>query len=86
MSTPKMRAKFQLQSVEKVGESEYASERLKFSAVGRSDNYPADGSDENNTFSKFTPSATCEMYVANPALHGQFEVGQKYYVDFTPAE
>lgn len=77
----KMRAKFVVSSVEKFT----GGEKLKLSAVGRSGSYPADGSDEDNTYAKFTPSASCEIYVANPALLGQFEPGQAFYVDFTPA-
>lgn len=77
-----MRAKFIVQSVEKFP----AGEKLKFAAVAKSGGYPADGSDEDNTFAKFSPSASCEIYVANPALFGKFEPGQKFYVDFTPAE
>lgn len=76
-----MRAKFQIQTVTKFA----GGETLKLSAVGKSGNYPSDGSDEDNTFAKFTPSASCEICITNPALLGQFEPGQKYYVDFTAA-
>ncbi len=81
MST--MRAKFEVAGVEKIGDT---VEKLTFRAVARSGGYPEDGSDEDNTFAKFSPSASCEIHVANPALHGQFEAGQKYYVDFTKAD
>ena len=77
-----MRAKFQVTSVEKFT----GSERVKFNAVPKSTGYPADGSDEDNTYAKYSPSATCEISIANQALHGKFEPGQKFYVDFTPAE
>jgi hypothetical protein len=77
----KMRAKLVVQSVTK----HQSGETLKFAAVCRKDAYPADGSDENNTFAKFTPSASCEMFVANPELHGQFQPGDEYYVDFIKA-
>lgn len=77
-----MRAKFVLNSVEKF----QTGEKLKFSAVAKASAYPEDGSDEDNTFAKFSPSASCEIFVANPALFGKFEAGQKFYVDFTPAE
>lgn len=53
-------------------------------AVCKSDSYPEDGSDENNTFAKFTPDATLRMNIQNPALHGKFEVDQEFYLDFTP--
>jgi len=58
-------------------------EELTFSAVSRSNGYPEDGSDEDNTFAKWTPSATFTMAITNPALVGTFKVGQTYYVDFT---
>lgn len=48
--------------------------------------YPTDGSDEDNTYAKFSPSADFRLYVANPHLFGQFKPGQKYYIDMTPAE
>lgn len=77
-----MRAKFVLQSITATA----GAEKLSFVAVSKSGSYPADGSDEDNTYAKFSPSASCEILVMNPALHGQFKPGQKFYVDFTPAE
>jgi hypothetical protein len=77
-----MRAKLQIASIT---QHAVGVETLKFHAVGTSP-YPADGSDEDNTYAKFSPSASLEITIANPALHGQFSPGQKYYVDFTPAE
>lgn len=77
-----MRAKFQVASVEKFPGGH---ERVKFNAVSKNGAYPADGSDEDNTYAKFSPSADCSIYISNPALWGQFEPGQKFYVDFTPA-
>lgn len=47
--------------------------------------YPEDGSDEDNTFAKFSPSANLSINIANPDLFGKFNVGDKFYVDFTPA-
>lgn len=60
-------------------------EVLHFSAVARNDGYPADGSDENNSFAMWTPSADLTMTVTNPALIGKFQPGQTFYVDFTEA-
>jgi hypothetical protein len=77
-----MRAKFQIASVERFA----TSEKIKFHAVAKSTAYPEDGSDEDNTFAKFSPQASCEITIANPALLGKFEPGQKFYVDFTPAD
>ena len=82
-----MRAKFQLNSIQQFGNGkEITGEKLSFSAVAKSGGYPTDGSDEDNTYAKFTPSASCEVHVANPALFGKFIPGQKYYVDFSLAE
>lgn len=61
------------------------SETLHFHAVAAS-KYPEDGSDENNTYAKFSPSGVLQLQVANPALIGKFEVGKEYYLDFTPAD
>ena len=81
MTMTTMRAKFQLNRIE-----QFAScEQLHFNAVAAG-KYPADGADEDNTYAKFSPSATCSIMVANPELLGKFKVGEKYYVDFTPAE
>ena len=80
---PKMRAKFVVTSVESFGPT---SERVNFSAVSKSTPYPEDGSDEDNTFAKFSPSANCSITIANPELIGKLKAGEKYYVDFTPAE
>lgn len=76
-----MRAKFVVGSVERFE----SAERVKFSAVSKSGGYPDDGLDEDNTFAKWSPSASCEILITNPALHGKFTPGQKFYVDFTPA-
>lgn len=78
---PVMRAKLQIASVTK----HTTSEVLKFHAVCAK-SYPADGSDENNTYAKYSPSASLEITIANPALLGKFEPGEQYYVDFTLAE
>jgi hypothetical protein len=61
-------------------------EKLNMQAVAKSGTYPADGSDEDNTYAKFSPSASLEIHVANPALFGKFSPGEKYYLDFTKAE
>lgn len=84
-----MRAKMKLESItsnrytpdQKFGDSE----KLTFRAVAKSTSYPEDGTDEDNTYAKFSPSGSIELTVANPALLGQFNPGETYYVDFTPA-
>jgi hypothetical protein len=77
-----MRAKMKVESVQRFE----GREVLKMHAVAKSSGYPDDGSDEDNTFAKFTPGANLEMTISNPTLHGQFSPGQKFYVDFTAAE
>lgn len=78
MST--MRAKMAVSGVRDHG----ASETLEFRAVCAS-SYPADGSDENNSFARWTPSASLSMQISNPDLVGKFKLGDTFYVDFTPA-
>lgn len=79
-----MRAKVRVSGVQDHdnGEGVKTSETLTFNAVAAS-NYPEDGSDENNTFAKWSPSAEFKITVANPALWGKFEVNKEYYVDFS---
>jgi len=77
-----MRAKMRVSNVQKYGET---MERLSFNAVAKDSGYPADGSDENNTYATYTPSAELHMTVNNPALAGKFAIGDTFYVDFTPA-
>lgn len=78
-----MRAKMQIESVTKVNGG---NEILRMHAVAKSGTYPEDGSDEDNTYAKWSPSASLEIQIANPALHGKFSPGEKYYVDFAKAE
>ena len=80
-----MRAKLKLISVAVSEETPHESEALRFSAVYKSDGYPDNGLDEDNTFAKFTPSMELNMTIDNPALLGKFRPGQKFYVDFTEA-
>jgi hypothetical protein len=77
-----MRAKLQVSSVFK---SESGNETVRFHGVAKSNGYPPDGMDEDNTFAKWSPSAHFEICIANPALWGKFEAGQKFYVDFEKA-
>lgn len=42
------------------------------------------GSEENKTFWKYTPSGKLEMNVAKE-VGDMFEIGQEFYLDFTPA-
>ena len=82
-----MRAKMQVGSVfpHRNAEGDITSEMLNFYGVSKISAYPADGSDEDNSFARWSPSVNLQMQVTNPALFGQFEPGQKFYVDFSPA-
>lgn len=79
-----MRAKMKVIDTKK--HEDYVQEDLTLAAVCKSAGYPADGSDENNTFAKWTPTADLKMSITNPALIGKFSVGQEFYVDFTEVE
>jgi len=75
-----MRAKMKITSVTK---NEH-NETVHFEAVAAS-GYPADGTDENNTYAKFTPSGQLSLTITNPDLLGKFEPGKEYYLDFSEA-
>jgi hypothetical protein len=83
-----MRAKMRVTNVKqyKNDAGDVTQENLSFSAVAKNSAYPEDGSDEDNTYAKFSPSASFEITVCNPVLFGKFKIDEKYYVDFTPAE
>lgn len=72
-----MRAKMQVQKVERFA----GSDRILCNAVAAKA-YPADGSDEDNTYAKFSPSGELTLTIANPALLGMIEPGQAFYLDF----
>ena len=78
-----MRAKMKVSAVTRHSE---LVEELVFSAVSKSDGYPPDGTDENNSYAMWTPSAELNMSITNPVLIGKFQIGQEFYVDFTLAE
>ena len=44
------------------------------------------GSEENKSFSKWTPSGRLELSITNQNVFGKFVEGQEYYLDITPAE
>lgn len=90
-----MRAKLQVSMVQEHfygapgedGKPTKSQETLSMHAVCRTGGYEETGGlDEDNTFAKYSPGATLVINIANPALFGQFKVGEKYYVDFTKAD
>lgn len=78
----KMRAKMTIHRIEKT----LHNETLVFNCVGKKGSYGDDGLDEDNTFAKFSPWGELKLTVANPALIGQFQCGETYYLDFIKAE
>lgn len=44
------------------------------------------GSDENKSWSQYTPSGKLEMYITNPDAYNQFEPGDEFYVTLEKAE
>lgn len=86
--TTKMRCKVRVGSCfpYRDAEGKTVNETVQFHGVAKSDGYPADGSDENNTFSKWSPSVGIQITIANPALFEKLVPGEEYYVDFTPAD
>lgn len=65
--------------------NETTYEKVRFAAVGPNCSYPADGTDENNSFALWTPQADLNMFINNPVLFGRFLIGSSFYVDFTEA-
>lgn len=47
---------------------------------------PVYGDDKaNKSWSEATPSGECRMFISNPEAAKQFETGQFWFVDFSPA-
>lgn len=76
-----MRAKMVVQEVIRYSHSE----TIRMTAVSRDHGYPADGSDEDNTFAKFSPSGSFEVQCTNPDMFGKINPGERFYLDFTRA-
>lgn len=76
-----MRAKMKVINVEPHATGQ---EILSLVGVAKDGAYPSDGSDEENSFAKFSPSVNLDITIANPALVGMYPKGTTFYVDFTP--
>jgi len=77
-----MTAKFRITSVVKLSDQ---LDELTFMAV-TSKPFDQDGNSEDNSFARWTPSGELKMTISNPNLIGKFQVGQAFYLDFSPAE
>ena len=83
-----MRAKFELKKVNTFnGYNNHNPnyEELEFLAVITAP-FDKDGNSEDNSFTRWTPDGSLKMSVTNPNLIGKFKEGQKFYLDFIPAE
>lgn len=82
-----MRAKVKITDIKPYPETgEVSSESLTFSFPSKDSSYPADGSDEDQQFARFTPNASLSMTINNPSLVGKFAVGDTFYLDFVPVQ
>lgn len=72
----KICAKFRCTSVKKI---EGGQEVVEMSPV-------TSGSDDNKTWSKYTPCGSLSMTITAEGAVGHFEPGRQYFLDFTPAE
>jgi hypothetical protein len=68
-----VRAKFKVHSVT---EREGGLKEVKLDAV-------TNGSPENASFFKWTPSGSISLGTLSPAAAGEFSPGKEFYVDFT---
>lgn len=83
-----MRAKMQVQSVKRLvgADGNVVAEELSAYPVCGTGGFGVDGESEDNTFARYTPSGSLTLTVNNPDLLGKILPGQKFYVDFTPAD
>lgn len=83
-----MRAKMRVSQIETFKGSDdrtIVGERLKLNAVAKKGSYPSDGTDEDNSFARWTPSAEMTISIQNPELFGKFSIDQAFYIDFSEA-
>lgn len=77
-----MRAKMRVLSVS--GTETYES--ISMMAVCGKEPFGPQGESEDNTFARYTPSASLSMSITNPALIGKIKADDVFYVDFTKVE
>lgn len=80
-----MRAKVRVTGIEPYPEEgETMQEKLIFNFPAKDGPYPADGSDEDQQFARWSPCGDLSLTVANPNLIGKFAIGDTFYLDFVP--
>lgn len=72
-----VRAKFLCQSIQKAEDDSYRT--IHMTPV------TAD-TEENKSWSKYTPGGLLQMHISNPAAFEQFEQGKEYFIDIQPAQ
>lgn len=76
-----VRAKFRVHSIER---SQYGDKELR--TIKMSPVYGGGGeSDENRKFWEASPNGSLELGCVNLEAAERFELGQEFYLDFTPA-
>ena len=81
----KMRAKVRVTSIHQYPEKGVPTqEALTFNFPAKDGAYPADGSDEDQQFARYSPSGALSLTIANPNLLGKFTIGDTFYIDFIP--
>lgn len=84
MSTPTVRAKFWVSGIRHIHQQ---SPGQVFAEITLAPVYAGqDGNPANSDWSKYTPQGEIKMGVTNPAAIEKFLLGQKFFIDFTPAE
>jgi len=77
-----MRAKIQVNQVVKFD----GGETIRGTPVCKAEGYDESGLDENNTYAQFTPAGDISLTIMNPAMLGQIQEGDEFYLDFTRVE
>lgn len=80
--TVTLRAKMRVNSVQ----STETQDIIDCHAVGLSSKYPDDGTDENNTYAKYTPEGSLNLTITNPDLLGQINAGDELILDITSVD
>lgn len=79
MNNPTLRCKLHVTEVlaSKDNNGAIEQERVKLQAV-------INNTPENKEWSRWTPSATFEIWINNPEAFGKLSRGHEFFVDFTP--
>jgi hypothetical protein len=79
MSTPIIRAKFRVHEVTRRAYAPLAEQVTLMPVLSTSPDDP------NHSWSQATPMGELKLTITNPEAHGKLELGNDYFLDFTPA-